>query len=205
MAAYGCRGNDGSTRPAPAFAECGRPVAGIGLPEAYASFEQLLLDLDPATSPDLLLDARELASLEPQQFDAVYCSHNLEHVRGHEVPLVLAGFRHVLKPGGLAQIIVPDLQALMAICVQQGLDLDGVLYEAPVGPVTPLDVLYGHGPTIERTRPGLLRPPHRFQPPHLGGPDRCRRFRADVLPADQPGDQCDRLRRQPRPRPGSPV
>ena len=98
-----------------------------------------------------MLDVRELTSLSPQQFDAVYCSHNLEHVRQHEVPVVLAGFRHVLKPGGLAHIIVPDLQELMLACVQQGIDLDGLLYESPMGPITPLDVLYGHGGMIAQS------------------------------------------------------
>jgi hypothetical protein len=118
---------------------------GIQLPTPYSTFEQVLLDLDPTVGADIVLDVRELTSLEPQQFEAVYCSHNLERVRQHEVPVVLAGFRHVLKPGGLAHIIVPDLQELMLVCVQQGIDLDGLLYESPAGPITPLDVLYGHG------------------------------------------------------------
>ena len=118
---------------------------GIQLPAAYSTFEHVLLDLDPTVGADIVLDVRELTSLEPQQFEAVYCSHNLEHVRQHEVPVVLDGFRHVLKPGGLAHIIVPDLQELMLVCVQQGIDLDGLLYESPMGPITPLDVLYGHG------------------------------------------------------------
>ena len=124
---------------------------GIQLPTPYATFEQVLLDLDPSVGADIVLDVRELTSLAPQQFDAVYCSHNLEHVRQHEVPVVLAGFRHVLKPGGLAHIIVPDLQELMLACVQQGIDLDGLLYESPMGPITPLDVLYGHGGLIAQS------------------------------------------------------
>ena len=124
---------------------------GIQLPGPYATFEQVLLDLDPSVGADIVLDVRELTSLAPQQFDAVYCSHNLEHVRQHEVPVVLAGFRHVLKPGGLAHIIVPDLQELMLACVQQGIDLDGLLYESPMGPITPLDVLYGHGGLIAQS------------------------------------------------------
>lgn len=123
----------------------------IQLPSPYATFEQVLLDLDPLVGADLVLDVRELTSLEPHQFDAVYCSHNLEHVRQHEVPVVLAGFRHVLKPGGVAHIIVPDLQELMLACVQQGIDLDGLLYESPMGPITPLDVLYGHGGMIAQS------------------------------------------------------
>ena len=35
------------------------------------------------------------------EYDSVYCSHNLEHYHRHEVPRVLAGFRHVLKAGGV--------------------------------------------------------------------------------------------------------
>ena len=124
---------------------------GIQLPTPYGTFEQVLLDLDPSVGADIVLDVRELTTLAPQQFDAVYCSHNLEHVRQHEVPVVLAGFRHVLKPGGLAHIIVPDLQELMLACVQQGIDLDGLLYESPMGPITPLDVLYGHGGLIAQS------------------------------------------------------
>lgn len=124
---------------------------GIQLPAPYSTFEQVLLDLDPAVGADIVLDVRELTSLESHQFDAVYCSHNLEHVRQHEVPIVLAGFRHVLKPGGLAHIIVPDLQELMLACVQQGIDLDGLLYESPMGPITPLDVLFGHGGMIAQS------------------------------------------------------
>jgi len=123
----------------------------IQLPSAYTGFEQVLLDLDPNVGADLVLDVRELTSLAPHQFDAVYCSHNLEHVRKHEVPVVLAGFLHVLKLGGLAQIVVPDLQELMVTCVQQGIDLDGLLYESPMGPITPLDVLYGHAGMIEQS------------------------------------------------------
>lgn len=123
----------------------------IQLPGAYATFEHVLLDLDPDAGADIVLDARELTSLEPQQFDVVYCSHNLNHVRQHDVPAVLAGFRHVLKAGGLAHIIVPDLQELMLVCVQQGIDLDGLLYESPMGPITPLDVLYGHSGLIAQS------------------------------------------------------
>ena len=37
-------------------------------------------------------DARELASMAPQSFDAVYCSHNLEHYYGHDGNRALRGF-----------------------------------------------------------------------------------------------------------------
>jgi ubiquinone/menaquinone biosynthesis C-methylase UbiE len=112
---------------------------------AYSSFEHVLIGQDPDIETEIQLDIRDLPTIKPQQFDAVYCFHKLEHVHQQDVPLVLAGFRHVLKPGGLAHIIAFDLQAVMLLCLQQGIDLDGVLDQSPMGPITPLDVLYGYG------------------------------------------------------------
>ncbi len=123
----------------------------IALPPPYANFEHLLLDIDPAGEPDIVADARELAALAPAQFDAVYCSHNLEHYYRHEVPRVLAGIQHVLKADGFAQIRVPDVQAVMRAAVQRNLDLEDVLYTSPAGPITVLDVIYGYGVEIERS------------------------------------------------------
>jgi hypothetical protein len=123
----------------------------IPLPPAYAGFEHLLLDIDPRGTPDILCDARELTSLEAVQFDAVYCSHNLEHYYRHEVPRVLAGFLHVLKEGGFVQIRVPDVAEVMRIAVERGLDLEDILYQAPAGPIMVLDVLYGYSVEIERS------------------------------------------------------
>ena len=98
-----------------------------------------------------MCDARQLSGLPAAQFDAVYCSHNLEHYYRHDVPRVLAGILHVMKDGGFVQIRVPDLTELMRVTVSQGLDVDDVLYTSPAGPVMVLDVLYGHSPTIERS------------------------------------------------------
>lgn len=123
----------------------------IPLPPQYAGFEQLLLDIDPKAQPDILCDARNLASLPGAQFDAVYCSHNLEHYHRHQVPVVLNGFLHVLKDGGFAHLRVPDLQEVMRSAIERGLDLEDVLYQSPAGPITVLDVLYGYGVEIERS------------------------------------------------------
>jgi len=123
----------------------------IPLPPQYAEFEHLLLDIDPKRSPDIVCDARKLTTLEAGQFDAVYCSHNLEHYYRHDVPRVLAGFLHVLKDGGFAQIRVPDINAVMRVTIERGLDIDDVLYQSPSGPIMVLDVLYGYSVEIERS------------------------------------------------------
>lgn len=121
----------------------------IPLPPQYVEFEHLLLDIDPKGSPDIVCDARKLTTLDASYFDAVYCSHNLEHYYRHDVGRVLAGFMHVLKDGGFAHIRVPDIEEVMRVTIERNLDIDDVLYQSPAGPIMVLDVLYGYSVEIE--------------------------------------------------------
>ena len=121
----------------------------IPIPAHYDGWEHVLLDIQPAPGVDLVHDARRLSELRTAMFDAVYCSHNLEHYYPHEVPLVLAGFHHVLKDDGYAEIRVPDIPAVMRYAIARDLELDDVLYESAVGPISVHDVIYGYGREIE--------------------------------------------------------
>lgn len=123
----------------------------IALPPLYNGWEQIWLDLDVMAEPDIVCDGRELGTLPAAEYDAVYCSHNLEHYYRHEVPAVLAGFAHVLKPDGFAHIRVPDVAEVMRIVVREGMDIDDDLYESANGPITVNDVIFGWGREIERT------------------------------------------------------
>lgn len=125
----------------------------IPLPEQLQSFEHVLLDVDPSGNPDIILDARELDTLEPNQFDAIYCSHNLEHFHFHEVPIVLRGMLHVLKPGGFTFIRVPDILAAIDRMRAGHLDFEEGLYEASGTPIMTLDVIYGWSVMIQRGHP----------------------------------------------------
>lgn len=121
----------------------------IQIPSHYSAWEHVLLDIDPRENPDLVCDARELNALAANQFEAIYCSHNLEHYYKHECYRVLRGFLHVLRNDGFAEVRVPDLGALMRHVVQKEMDIEEVLYMSPAGPITPRDVLYGYGLEIE--------------------------------------------------------
>jgi hypothetical protein len=123
----------------------------IPIPAYYAGWNHLLLDIDARGEPDVLCDARELDSLEPSQFDAVYCSHNLEHYYKHDGAQVLKGFLHVLKPEGFADIRVPDMTTVLRTFVANDMDIEDVLYQSPAGPITVRDVIYGWGVEIERS------------------------------------------------------
>ena len=141
----------------------------IPIPPHYAGWEHLLLDIDPRGNPDVVADARDLAALPAAQFDAVYCSHNLEHYYVHEGRRVLQGFVHVLKDDGFAEIRVPDLQAVMKHLVESGMDIQDVLYTAPAGPITARDVLYGWSVEIERSGKDFFAHKTGFTPKSLYG------------------------------------
>jgi predicted SAM-dependent methyltransferase len=117
--------------------------ASRDVPSFYKGWEQDVLDIDPNVGADIVCDAKKMRTLKSSVYDAVFCSHNLEHFYRHEVPTVLAGFMHVLKPDGFAQIAVPDLTTLFEQVRNR--DVDETWYEAQSGKVTFHDVLYGWG------------------------------------------------------------
>jgi SAM-dependent methyltransferase len=86
------------------------------------------------------------SSFVPQSFDAIWSSHTLEHLYAHEVPAALVEFKRVLKPDGFALITSPDLEAVASLILDHG--LDHVAYTSPAGPITPLDMLFGHSDSI---------------------------------------------------------
>lgn len=123
---------------------------GVALPPHFQEWEQLLLDIDPRVGADLVCDARALReTAAANAFDAVYCSHNLEHYYRHDVDKVLQGFLHVLKADGFAEIRVPDIGELIKLLAQGDLDIEQEIYKANVGSITAHDVFYGYAPEIE--------------------------------------------------------
>ena len=123
----------------------------IAIPPHYAGWAHVLLDVDAKAQPDVVCDARELESLAAAQYDAVYCSHHLEHYYPHDAVRVLAGFAHVLKPEGFAEIRVPDLHAVMHRVMRDGLEMRDTLYRSGAGPITVQDVIYGLGREIQQS------------------------------------------------------
>jgi SAM-dependent methyltransferase len=114
------------------------------LPERFEGWEQTLLDIDPNVKPDICMDAKEMTKLPPDTYDAVLCSHNLEHFFRHEVPGVLAGFRHVLKEGGIVDIVVPNIGQLLKDMMRYDLDIDDIWYRTTEGlAITFHEAVYG--------------------------------------------------------------
>lgn len=139
-----------STRPKSVL-NVGGNNKSIPIPEQYAGWNHVLLDIDPKGAPDVVCDARKLTDLPKATYESVYCSHNLEHYYQHDVKKVLAGFSHVLKDDGFVYLRVPDMGSLMQAVARDGLDIEDLLYQSPAGPISVKDVIYGYGVEIERS------------------------------------------------------
>lgn len=129
---------------------CGERYAGILPDDDFPSSEwqEIRLDIDPAVNPDIVANIVDMPVVASASVDAIWSSHNLEHVFTHEVPLTLREFHRVLRPGGVAHVQVPDA-LIPATAIARG-HAERPLYVSQAGPVTPLDMLFGFGPAIER-------------------------------------------------------
>jgi SAM-dependent methyltransferase len=109
-------------------------------------WRELRLDIDPAVRPDIVCSMTDMAPLADASVDAVWSSHNLEHLYRHEVALALREFLRVLKPGGLLLLTLPDLQRVAEMVAADGLETEA--YRSASGPITPLDMIFGHGASL---------------------------------------------------------
>jgi SAM-dependent methyltransferase len=110
-------------------------------PFAPLEWQEIRLDINPAVHPDRIGTITSMEAVESGSVDAIFSSHNIEHLEAHEVPLALAEFRRVLRPGGLVLITCPDLNAIAERILTHGLTTQA--YLSPAGPISPLDMLYG--------------------------------------------------------------
>jgi hypothetical protein len=114
------------------------------------SWQEIRFDVDPDCAPDILGSIVNMSAVSDASVDAIFSSHSIEHVYAHEVPQVLKEFWRVLTGDGFVVLTCPDLQS---ICQEIAKDrLLEPLYTAESGPITPLDVLYGHRPSIASGR-----------------------------------------------------
>ncbi|HEX2552923.1 MAG TPA: class I SAM-dependent methyltransferase [Microvirga sp.] len=120
------------------------------LPRGFqdGSWSEVRFDINPNVRPDIIGTITDMVRVPSGSVDAVYSSHNIEHVYAHEVVPALQEFRRVLKDGGFAVITCPDLQAV-AEHMRDG-NLFDPIYSSPAGPISPVDILYGHRASIAR-------------------------------------------------------
>ncbi|MFZ5773993.1 MAG: tetratricopeptide repeat protein [Thermodesulfobacteriota bacterium] len=121
-----------------------KTTPGFNTPE----WRELRLDINPNVKPDIVASMLEMGEVPDASVDAIFSSHNIEHLYPHEVPRAIKEFVRVLKSDGFLVLACPDLQSVCALIAEDKL-LDPV-YMSPAGPITPLDILYGYRSSMER-------------------------------------------------------
>jgi predicted SAM-dependent methyltransferase len=143
----------------PSTAEPGRTRivlhVGCGVPNPLKLHEmfrgpgwtELRIDIDPRVRPDIVASSVDLGFLRDASCDAVWSSHNLEHLYEHEARRALAEMVRVLRPDGFAMVTLPDIvSAAQAIVAGR---FEEALYTSPAGPITPVDMLFGLRRSVE--------------------------------------------------------
>jgi SAM-dependent methyltransferase len=113
---------------------------------ASDEWKELRFDIDESVDPDIVGTMLDMSVVADASVDAVFSSHNIEHLYPHEVMVALAEFRRVLKDDGFVVITCPDLQSVCAL-IGEGKLLEPA-YHSPAGPIAPLDILYGFRPEM---------------------------------------------------------
>ncbi|PYY68403.1 SAM-dependent methyltransferase [Pseudomonas jessenii] len=126
---------------------CG-PKSKNSTTKGFASeqWQELRFDIDESVNPDIVGTMTDMSQVKDASVDALFSSHNIEHLYPHEVPVALAEFKRVLKPGGFVIITCPDLQSVCALVAEDKLTEEA--YLSPAGPIAPIDILYGHRPAM---------------------------------------------------------
>lgn len=128
---------------------CGYPLRQKLHPHFHGpQWREIRLDLDPAVGPDIICSITDMRPVESESADAVWSSHNLEHLQRHEVPLALTEFLRVLKPQGLLLMTLPDLGQVARLVVEDR--LEDQAYMSASGPITALDMIFGHTASLAR-------------------------------------------------------
>lgn len=106
------------------------------------AWTELRLDIDEKVEPDIIGTMTDMSAVADTSVDAIFSSHNIEHLYAHEVPVALAEWLRVLKPDGFVVVTCPDLQSVAKLIAED--KLTEPAYQTPSGPVAPLDILYGY-------------------------------------------------------------
>lgn len=120
------------------------------------AWEEVTFDIDSECNPDVIGSMTDLSMIESNSFDAVYSSHNIEHLYMHEANKAVKEFKRVLKHDGYVMIVCPDIISTCEAIIEKGPmeplyylrnnqnELDKNIFVAGI------DILYGWRPPIQQ-------------------------------------------------------
>ena len=105
-------------------------------------WKEIRLDIDKDVNPDIVGTLTDMSKVETASIDAIYSAYNIDHIYAHEVPIAFKEFHRVLNDDGIVVLRCPDIQAVCEVIAQD--KLLEPLYESPIGPIYPIDILFGN-------------------------------------------------------------
>ena len=106
------------------------------------------LDIDTAVNPDIVATITDMSNVEDAQYSGLFTSHTVEHLYPHEVNTALSEFYRVLDDDGYAVVTCPDLKSVAKYVAAD--KLNDILYHSPAGPISPIDILFGHRASVAK-------------------------------------------------------
>ena len=105
-------------------------------------WKEIRLDIDKEVNPDIVGTLTDMSKVETASIDAIYSAYNIDHIYAHEVPIAFKEFHRVLNDDGIVVLRCPDIQTVCEVIAQD--KLLEPLYESPIGPIYPIDILFGN-------------------------------------------------------------
>ena len=69
------------------------------------NWKEIRFDIDKSVKPDIEGTITDMNEVETASVDAIYSSHNIEHLYPHQVPIALSEFYRVLNDDGIVVIL----------------------------------------------------------------------------------------------------
>jgi SAM-dependent methyltransferase len=104
-------------------------------------WKHIRVDIDISVKPDIIDDSSKLENFTSNSVDAIFSSHNLEHLHVEDAKEAMVTYLDRLKPGGLCIIVVPNFE-LACKHIAEGRDY--AVYFSPAGGIRALDMIYGY-------------------------------------------------------------
>jgi len=133
----------------------GMPIKDLLYTEVFEGYREVSLDIDTKFNPDILADVTDISHIPNNFVDCAYTSHMIEHIDYFKVSSVISELLRVCKPGGYVRILTPNLQSI-GEKIASG-DLLDVVYESAGGPISPIDIIYGHRHSVHKNRVDFMR------------------------------------------------
>lgn len=112
-------------------------------------WEEITLDIDERNNPDIIASMDDLSDVASNSFDAIYSSHNIEHLFYHQALTAIKEFYRILKPTGYIYVLCPDIISACEALIEKG--PNEPLYKTLNNSyVAAADIIYGWRGPIEQ-------------------------------------------------------